>query len=166
LDVKGVPVTLSDTIKRHFAGKCFYHFTDERNTQSIRASGGLLSRRELEERKIAVVAPGGNEWSRTADDAAGLDKYVHLCFMHDHPMEYRARQEGRIQNSRFLQISPEVLATDDLRVTLEVSNKRGASLLSLDEAFSQLDHEVLYGRTDWKNPEVQKRLQQLKNMSS
>jgi hypothetical protein len=151
-------MTLSDAIEKYFARKRFYHFTDERNIQSIRASGGLFSRRELQERKIEATAPGGNEWSRTADDLAGLDKYVHLCFMSEHPMEYRAREEGRIQKSRFLRINPGVLAADDVRVT----NKRGTSLLTLDEAFPLLDREVMYERTDWKNVDVQQRLQAAK----
>src|SRR6266436_1988676 len=117
-----------EAIERYFSRRCFYHFTDERNISSIREAGGVLSRRELQKRKIQVAAPGGNQWSRDADDLVGLDNYVHLCFMSEHPMEFRAREEGRIQQSRFLQIGSEVLATDDVRVTLEVSNKRGAAL--------------------------------------
>jgi hypothetical protein len=86
-----------------------YHFTDRRNLPLIRELGGLLPTSELAKRGIKVPAPGGNQWSRDADQMRGMDEYVHLCFRANHPMEYLARQDGRIEDTIFLQIHPKVL---------------------------------------------------------
>jgi hypothetical protein len=46
-----------------------------------------------------------------------------------------------------------------VRCALEISNKRGAKILSLEEACQSIDFEVLYERTDWNNDVIQDRLQ-------
>lgn len=93
----------------------FFHFTDTRNLPSIRQHG-LLSMRKLREKEI-LVAPGGNDWSLTADRHSGMDRYVHLCFFREHPMEWLATQDGRINDSRFLKIKPGVLQTPGALIT-------------------------------------------------
>lgn len=138
--------------------KSFYHFTDTRNLASIRDLG-LLPFAELQSRGIVVQAPAGNDWSHEADERWGLDNYVHLCLMDEHPMEYQARKDGRIVDSRFLQISPAVLAIDGIRFAADIANKSGVPLLSLEEACETMDFEVIYDRTDWKDPDIQQRRQ-------
>jgi hypothetical protein len=73
-------------------------------------------------------------------------------------MEYLARQDGRIQETRYLEISPSVLHIHGVRFTAAVSNKTGTPRLTVDEACQTLDLEVLYERTDWRDPEIQARL--------
>jgi RNA:NAD 2'-phosphotransferase (TPT1/KptA family) len=102
---------------------CFYHFTDTRNLPSIR-NHGLLSTRKLEELGIEIAAPGGNDWSRDADRMKGMDAFVHLCLMRNHGMEHGARHDGRIKESIFLQIEPQVLRLPGVKVTLDVANNR------------------------------------------
>jgi ssDNA thymidine ADP-ribosyltransferase, DarT len=136
--------------------RVLYHFTDTRNLPSIRANG-LLSMHELRQRRI-IVAPGGNEWSLDADKRSGMDRFVHLCFFEEHPMEYVATKEGRIEKSRFLRIDPSVLTIDGVMVSTEVSNKAGALPRPADEMLGTLDLEVIYTRTDWKDPKIQARL--------
>jgi hypothetical protein len=63
-----------------------------------------LSEKERERRKVSVVARGGNEWSQTADARFGMDEYVHICLIDDHPMEYLARKDGRIEQSIYLEV--------------------------------------------------------------
>ena len=137
-----------------------YHFTDRRNLASIRELGGLYSLVKLNEMGVQIAAPGGNDWSHDADACKGLDIYVHLCFRNTHPMEYRAREDGRITDSIFLQISPEVLEQDGVMFAADVSNKGGVTIHSLEEAKEMIDFEVLYTRTDWRDPKVKERLQQ------
>lgn len=138
--------------------KCFYHFTDTRNLPSIRTSG-LLSAAELKRRNIAIPAPGGNDWSKEADLHAGMDQYVHLCFRSSHPMEFKAKKEGRIQESLFLRIDPTVLRASGVMVTDGVSNKAGGvSISTPEQILHRLDLEVLYKRTEWKDPAIQERL--------
>lgn len=137
-----------------------YHFTDRRNLPSIRQYGGIYPMAELRKMGIEVPAPGGNEWSRDADGLKGMDEYVHLCFRNNHPMEYLARQEGRIGDTIFLQIHADVLLWEDVKFTPDVANKAGVKTYSMDDARKMIDFEVLFTRTDWRNAGIQGRLQQ------
>ena len=129
----------------------FFHFTDTRNLDSIRRHG-LLSMKEL---KAAGIKPitGGNDWSLEADAHAGMDAFVHLCFVPDHPMEYIARKEKRIEQSKFIRVSPEILRIDGVRLTTDVSNKSGIMPLPVDEGLALLDHKAMYTRLNFKDPE-------------
>ena len=151
-------MTPADYIAHHGV-RCLHHFTDRRNLPSIRAQGGLHPLAELRRREIEIPAPGGNDWSHEADEDRGLDEYVHLCFMGQHGMEYQARQEGRIQASCFLRVEPVVLGWENVRLTMDVSNKAGVPLLAWEDAWRALDAEVLFTRTEWKDPEINRRLQ-------
>jgi hypothetical protein len=137
-----------------------YHFTDRRNLLLIQQLGGLFPKAELDRKGIAIPAAGGNQWSWDADRTKGLHNYVHLCFRSNHPMEYVARQDGRIQDSIFLEIHPSVLNYNGVRFTADVSNKSGVTLYTLEQAMDVIDFQVLYTRTDWSDPAIQERLKQ------
>lgn len=139
------------------ANRHLFHFTDVRNLPSI-GQHGLLSLRELRRRGFVIEAPGGNQWSHDADTRLQLDRYVHLCFFDQHPMEYRAREDGRIGDSVFLRVLPQVLEQGGVLFCDDVSNKAGAIVRPLEEIDDHLDHEVIYSRTDWKRPEIRERL--------
>lgn len=140
-----------------FKVPAFFHFTDTRNLDSIRRSEGLFSRRELKRRGISIPVPSGDDWSHRTDDRNGLDTYVHLCLVKDHPMEYVARQEGRIDQTRLIKIDPNVLFEEGVRFTGEVANKSGVPLLTIALALESLDFSVIYDWTDWRDPEISKR---------
>jgi hypothetical protein len=150
-------VAATDPLKRV---TLLYHFTDRRNLPIIRERGGLYPMAQLRKAQINVPAPGGNQWSQDADGLKGLDEYVHLCFRNTHPMEYIARREGHIGDTIFLQIHADVLLWDGVRFTSDVSNKSGVQLQTVDEARAIIDFEVLYTRTDWKDPSIRQRLHQ------
>ena len=135
-----------------------FHFTDRRNLASIREHGGLLPLAELRRRGIPIAAPGGNDWSHDEDVRRGLDEYVHLCFRWTHPMEHFARSEGRISDTIYLNVHPEVLQWEGVLFTPDVSNKSGVQTYSIEEASDMIDYEVLYTRTDWRDPAIQARL--------
>jgi hypothetical protein len=137
-------------------GVSFYHFTDTRNLPTIRQHG-LLSMRTLRERNL-IVAPGGNDWSLDADKRSGMDDYVHLCFFKEHPMEYVAKNDGRIQNTRFLKIMPSVIEVSVAMITDRVANRADAWPRPAEEMVAKLDLEIIYTRTDWKDPKIQVRL--------
>lgn len=148
-------------IKR-YNPSCFYHFTDTRNLESIRKHG-LLTLYDIKKSRIQVPVSGGNRWSQEADARRGLDKYVHLCFFNEHPMEYTARVKNKsIKESKFIPISTDVLSWDGIRFTAGVANESGSKLLTLDEASETIDFEVIYDRTDWNDPEIQERIQAAK----
>lgn len=137
-----------------------YHFTDRRNLDSIREHGGLYPYSLHTANGIAAAAPGGNDWSHDADRASGVDGDVHLCFRNNHPMEYVARQDERIADTIYLQVSAVVLQWPGVRFTGDVSNKSGVSAIPIADAQAVLDFEVLYTRTDWGDPAIQSRLKQ------
>ncbi len=135
----------------------FVHFTDASNLASI-GQHGLLSMRQLQERGIQIPAPGGNQWSRDADKASGMDAYVHLCFKTGHPMEKSAVDGGNIKDLRHVHIRPEVIKLAGVMITDDVANKSGVVPGNPATMLDQLDLEVLYKRTDWRDQSIRKRL--------
>jgi hypothetical protein len=134
-----------------------WHFTDKSNVELIIKNQGLHSFGALRTKGIAIPAPGGNQWSHDADELKGVHEYVHLAFLDDHPMLYAAKQDSRIKEPIWLKIDSSLLLGSDVRFTKEVSNKAGVEILTPEEAEQQIDFEVLFARTNWKDPEVQKR---------
>lgn len=141
--------------------KQLYHFTDRRNISLIRELGGLYSLAFLKLFGIEIPAPGGNDWSQQEDCRLGMDKYVHLCFRNNHPMEHIAKNDGRIQSSIFLNINPIVLQKPGVLFTEEVANKSGCTRYTIEQAEKIIDFEVLYQRTDWNDSSIQSRLKKV-----
>ena len=73
-------------------------------------------------------------------------------------MEFIARQDGRIVDTVYLQIHPDILSVSDVMFTADISNKSGVEAIPLIEALDIIDFRVLYTRTDWTDPDVQQRL--------
>jgi hypothetical protein len=135
--------------------KPLFHFTDTRNLPLIREHG-LLSFAELKHRGIAnQVITGGDQQSLEDDGKMGLDKYVHLCFFDQHPMEHNKQKEGIIHSSRFLKINPIVLQWEDVKITLAMANKKGTALLTLEQAMEKIDSKIICEWTDWSRQEFQ-----------
>lgn len=135
-----------------------YHFTDEANFASI-SQHGLLSKEQL--RTLGLWPPpatGGNDLSWNLDLHRGIDPYVSLCMTRNHGMKFRAHEAGRLPNPRYLAIKPEVLRIDGAKIALGVANANDVEILSVAEAVDRLDVEVLYKRTDWRDPTVNARL--------
>lgn len=135
-----------------------WHFTDTANLDSIVSNGGLLSLAELERRGIAIAKPGGNQWSHDADKYKGVHQYVHMSFLDNHPMQFVAKQDGRVTDPIWIKIDSSILLDENVRFSCDVSNKSGVDVLTADEAIKKIDFEVLFTHTDWKDPVIQKRL--------
>jgi hypothetical protein len=127
-----------------------YHFTDERNLQSIVDRGGLWSTAKLREMGVNFH-PGGNQHSLDADEMFGMDDYVHLCFSKKHPMAYLAQKDGRIEKLQWIYVEDPsaVFEIDGVRYCAEVSNKSGAELHSIDHARENFDETALFDYHDW-----------------
>lgn len=150
-------MTLEEIVGWYLANKLsFYHFTDTRNLDNIRKNG-LMSKHLLDQEGTVAVC-GGNEWSLQADNTCGMDKYVHLSFSPNHPLEYLARRDNRIEKSRFIRVAPEVLLVDGVKVCDRVANKAGTVPGAPLEMLRTLDLEVLYLRKDWNDPAIKERL--------
>ena len=109
---------------------------------------------------VSSIYPGGNAWSMDADEMVGMDKYVHLCFRTNHPMEYLARQDGRIERTTWLYIEPGVMDIEGVVYSPGVSNKSGMPFYPINEAVDRIDFEVICTRTDWRDPAIKARLDQ------
>ena len=132
--------------------KGLYHFTDVRNLPLIREYGGLWSLEKLEEMGVEIPAPGGDEASQATDKAKEIHKYVHLCLLGKHPMEYRARESGRLEKSVFLEIDREVLHDEGVKFVPGLANTNGIPIHDLSEALESgiVDVGPLYQWISWR----------------
>lgn len=73
-------------------------------------------------------------------------------------MEFLAKKDGRIVQSRFLTIEPSVLELPGVKMSLGVSNKNDVPIQEPSSAFDAMDTEVVFSRTNWKDPAIQSRL--------
>lgn len=138
--------------------RTLYHFTDEANFPSI-TKHGILSKEQLRKQGLwPPKATGGNQLSWDLDQHRGIDPYVSLCMTRNHGMKFLAQQDGRLPNPRYLAIKPEVLQIPGVKIELGVANANNVEILSAADAIDRLDVEVLYSRTDWKNPAIYSRL--------
>jgi hypothetical protein len=120
-----------------------FHFTDRRNLALIRERGGLFPLAQLEADGVEIPAPGSDEGSRNTDRQRNLHHYVHLCFRSNHPMEYVARQEGRISDTIFLQIHPSVLQWEGVLFCPGMANTNNIEFYAMEQARTMIDFEVL-----------------------
>lgn len=134
-----------------------WHFTDKSNIELIVKNNGLRSLGELWRMGVSIPAAGGNQWSHDADVLKGVQEYIHLAFLDDHPMLYAAKQDGRIKEPVWLKINSSILLDPSVKFTKDVSNKAGVQLLTPEEAAQQIDFEVLFTYMDWNDPEIQAR---------
>jgi len=139
--------------------KWLFHFTDTRNLPPIRELGGLWSTAKLREMGVENVHPGGNQISLDADQRFGMDQYVHLCMHSNHPMEYLARQDGRIQKTMWLIVddAASVLQLPGVLYCPGVANTAGIATYTIQDAADHIDFEAHYKRLDWRIPEYQAR---------
>lgn len=147
---------LTDHVAKSEQQTTFFHFTDTRNLDLIKKHG-LLSRRKLKELGIQIPAPGGNKWSMDSADRVGLDRYVSLSLTDSHPMEHPARKGGQIKQVVYLAIRPDIIKTEGVMMTEEVSNKAGVVPASPGEVLEKLDLEVIYRRTNWADSSIKER---------
>lgn len=127
-----------------------YHFTDRFNIESIIRNDGLLPLTVLRGQNIPDIRYGGNDWSHEADARKGVNQYVHLCFDTNHPMEYCARQDGRITETCWLEIDLALLNNEEVMYTADVSNKVDVPLLTADEAKEAIDLDGIYQFLDFR----------------
>ncbi len=77
-----------------------------------------------------------------------MDRYIHLCFLKQHPMEYIAEEEGRI-DPVWLEIRTAILDNDGVLYSPGVSNSSEMIFYKNDEAVRKLDLEILFKYIDW-----------------
>jgi len=143
-------MNLAETLK-HFNITSIWHFTDESNLASIKKHG-LLSLALLEKNTIDVSCYGANEDSHIRDRAKGLDKYVHLSIIKDHPMQYIKKRDREIPNPIWLEIDVSVLFENKSGCCKEIANAGGAKCYHIDKLAEVIDLKILLNKPHWSNP--------------
>lgn len=106
-----------------------YHFTDRANLESIIKNGGLYSWADCEKKGISIPKPGGTvDLSRSLDSRDGLQNYVRLSFVKDHPMMFVAMNEGRISNPVILEIDIDAALWENSLYADRNTTKNGANV--------------------------------------
>lgn len=133
-----------------------WHFTDRSNLESIEEHG-LLSLEKLTQENIEVPCYGANELSHKLDRERGLDRYVHLSLIKEHPMQFVKKQNGEIPNPIWIEIDVSVLFEDKTIFSDTVANASGSKIYEIDDLDNFVDLEVLWSRTNWSDPVIQQR---------
>lgn len=120
-----------------------YHFTDESNIESIIENEGLYSWRACEHKKIKINKQGGNQLSQDLDIYHGLEDYVRLSFVQNHPMMFIAKSQGRITKPIVLKINPTVILWEETRFSDMNATKNGHIQGNLIEHFRNIKFEVI-----------------------
>ena len=122
--------------------KSFWHFTDASNLETIKKHG-LQSLWNIERLNIPVKRFGGNKLSHQLDYEKNLELYVHLAFIKDHPMYYRAIQDKRIINPVWLEVDIRILFHKECYFCPTVANQKNATPYTFDRIV-ELDFEKFY----------------------
>ena len=126
--------------------KKLYHFTDRDNLESIIKNGGLYSWKDCEQNGITINKPGGGPLSRQLDTRSGLQNYVRVSFVTQHPMMYVAMDEGRISNPVILEINPELVYRSDTLYADRNATRNGANVGGTIDDFNKIHFQSLKAR--------------------
>jgi len=122
--------------------KSVWHFTDQSNIESI-TKHGLLSLHKLRQQHIDVEYTGSSKESHMIDRYKGLDKYVHLSFIQDHPLYYIALNEERIIDPAWIEIDISVIFEETTLFCDKVANDNTARLFKLNKVSQKIDLDTM-----------------------
>ncbi len=123
-----------------------YHFTDRANLASIRRYGGLYSWYYCQENNITIPKPGGSATSWILDERKGLQNYVRVSFVKDHPMLFIAQNDGRISNPVILEISIDQIFKKATKYATQNAAKNGVTADLTFEKFNSIKFPILRRR--------------------
>jgi hypothetical protein len=129
-----------------------YHFTDHSNLKSIKENGGLYSWYYCDKNNIVIPMTGNSSLGRSLDLEFGLEDYVRLSFIKDHPMKHVAMKEGRITRPYLLKVSIEVCYFENTRFSdMNAADRRHTNGDSVD-FLSSLRFDLFHKRYFDLNP--------------
>jgi hypothetical protein len=122
--------------------KKFYHFTDSENINSIIKNGGLYSWYYCLKNNIYIKHPGGSSLSRDLDILKGLQNYVRISFIVDHPMMYIAQRRQMTYSPMILEINTDVIFEMKTIFTTQNATKNGVIASGSLETFKSIDFSL------------------------
>lgn len=137
-----------------------YHFTDRENLQSIIQHGGLYSWADCKENGIIIAKPGGSDSSRSLDVRDGLQHYVRVSFVTQHPMMYVAMNEDRISNPVLLEIDPQVIYWKNSKYADRNATKNGARVGGNLEDFKTIHFSAVKAKKHFDLDEAEQQFYQ------
>jgi len=148
-------MSIQETLE-NFGITSIYHFTDEANLKTIEKYG-LQSLKNILTQSIPVKHFGAEELSHSLDIRRGLDEYVHLSFITDHPMYHVAKSRGNIINPIWIEINASILYDDSTYFCDKVANQNGSNIFKIDDLLNNIDFEILLNNRHLSSDEWQKR---------
>ena len=130
-----------------------YHFTDRSNLQSIMHNGGLLLWYYCQQNNISISRPGGSSTSWILDERKGLQNFVRVSFVRDHPMMFVAQDDGRITRPVVLEINPDVIYLRNTKYSCQNAAKNGVTADGTLEMFNSIRFPLLRRRYFDLDPE-------------
>jgi len=134
-------MTIKETLEKYEINS-IYHFTDKANLKTIEKFG-LQSLKNILKKNISVKHYGAEELSHMLDKRRGLDKYVHLSFIKDHPMYHVAKSRGNLKNPVWIELDSSILYEDTTLFCDKVANQNGAEIFKIKKIFKKIDFELL-----------------------
>lgn len=125
-----------------------YHFTDSANLDTI-DQYGIQSLKNIIDKSIPVKHFGAEELSHNLDKRKGLDSYVHLSFIKDHPMYYVAKRRGNLIDPVWIELDISILYENSTLFCDKVANANGASLFGIDKVLQRVDFDKLLFERDF-----------------
>jgi len=134
-------MNLQETLK-YYGITSIWHFTDASNLESIKKYG-ILSLDLINKNKIYVPCFGADGNSHYRDKVKGLDKFVHLSLIKEHPMQYHKVHEGLIPNPVWLEIDISVLFENKSQCCNQIANATSAKCYDIIDLAKVIDLESL-----------------------
>ena len=137
-----------DKLKK-FGINSIFHFTDESNLESI-MTYGLQSLHNIESKHIEVPKFGADSLSHDLDAYYGLDKFVHLSFVKDHPMYHVSKRRSSITNPIWIEYDISLLLEDATIFSNQVANCKNTELFTINKLFENIDFTSLSNYNDFQ----------------
>jgi hypothetical protein len=97
----------------------------------------------ITQQKIHVPCFGADGDSHYQDKVKGLDKFVHLSIIPDHPMQYVKVRDGIIKNPIWLEIDTSVLFENESKCCKQIANANSAKCYDIQHLAEVVDLESL-----------------------
>lgn len=147
IKLKGLKMDVKAALSQ-YGIKSVYHFTDKANLPTIQRYG-IQSLKNIFNLNIPVQHFGAEELSHMLDERRGLDKYVHLSFVQDHPMYHVAKARGNIIDPIWIELDISVLLEQKTLFCDKVANKTNSHLFDVNGVMKFIDFDSLVYSKDF-----------------
>lgn len=135
-------MSIVETLNKHDI-KSIWHFTDKSNLKSIEKYG-IRSLYEIITTGIEVSRFGADNRSHNLDRRYGLDKYVHLAFINDHPMYHVACGRGSIITPVWIELDLSLMFEETTIFSDRVANGKYAEIFNIDDVERMIDFKKMH----------------------